>query len=97
MVSDSVCDSVCAVPSLLPQVIATHGPSLTPAALDAMSYADAVIREVLRITPPSASVFRKTMVDLEVRRCHCRGSRHCCSLQTESLVVKLVNQQLQDV
>jgi cytochrome P450 len=53
--------------SLFAQVIATHGPSLTPAALDAMSYMDAVIREVLRITPPSASVFRKALVDLEVR------------------------------
>lgn len=53
--------------SLFAQVIAKHGPSLTPAALEAMSYADAVIREVLRITPPSASVFRKATVDLEVR------------------------------
>lgn len=56
-----------AVASLLVQVIATNGPSLTPAALDAMTYADAVIREVLRIAPPSASVFRKATVDLEVR------------------------------
>jgi hypothetical protein len=50
------------------QVMAQHGPGLTPSALDAMTYTDAVIKEVLRVTPPSASVFRKATVDLEVNR-----------------------------
>jgi len=36
-----------------------------------MPYADAVIREVLRIAPPSASVFRRTTVDMEVGEGRC--------------------------
>jgi hypothetical protein len=32
-----------------------------------MPYADAVIRETLRVAPPSAAVFRRALVDLEVR------------------------------
>jgi cytochrome P450 len=33
-----------------------------------MPYADAVIRETLRVAPPSAAVFRRALVDLEVIR-----------------------------
>lgn len=50
------------------QVMSKFGSAISPAALDAMPYADAVIREALRIAPPSASVFRRTTVDMEVRR-----------------------------
>lgn len=53
---------------LCAQVVETMDVALTPAALEAMPYADAVIREVLRVAPPSASVFRRTLVDLEVNR-----------------------------
>ncbi|KAF6266422.1 cytochrome P450 [Scenedesmus sp. NREL 46B-D3] len=48
------------------QVIKRHGEAITLPALDAMPYADAVIRETLRIAPPSAAVFRRALVDLEV-------------------------------
>jgi cytochrome P450 len=48
------------------QVIKTHGSALNPTALEAMTYADAVIKEVLRLTPPAAVIFRRTTVDLEV-------------------------------
>jgi cytochrome P450 len=32
-----------------------------------MPYADAVVREVLRLAPPSAQVTRQTLIDMEVR------------------------------
>jgi hypothetical protein len=32
-----------------------------------MPYADAVIKEVLRLLPPAGGMFRKTLKDLEVR------------------------------
>ncbi|WIA15434.1 hypothetical protein OEZ85_002083 [Tetradesmus obliquus] len=48
------------------QVMQRHGEAMTLAALDAMPYADAVIRETLRVAPPSAAVFRRALVDLEV-------------------------------
>lgn len=59
---------------LFAQVIAQHGGDLTPAVLDSMTYADAVIREVLRVVPPSASVFRKATVDMEVGRWTAAGA-----------------------
>lgn len=49
-------------------MIKKHGPALTPASLEAMTYADAVIKEVLRITPPTAAIFRKAVVDMEVSK-----------------------------
>jgi cytochrome P450 len=51
---------------LLLQVVERHGEAITLAALEAMPYADAVIRETLRVAPPSAAVFRRALVDLEV-------------------------------
>ncbi|WIA35635.1 hypothetical protein OEZ86_004050 [Tetradesmus obliquus] len=48
------------------QVMQRHGEAMSLAALDAMPYADAVIRETLRVAPPSAAVFRMALVDLEV-------------------------------
>jgi cytochrome P450 len=51
---------------LLPQVIAKFGPELSINVLDAMPYADAVVREVLRVAPPSAQVMRQTLIDMEV-------------------------------
>lgn len=50
------------------QVIAKHGTDLSIAALDAMPYADAVVKEVLRVAPPSAQVMRRTLYDMEVCR-----------------------------
>jgi hypothetical protein len=71
------------------QVMAQHGPGLTPSALDAMTYTDAVIKEVLRVTPPSASVFRKATVDLEVNRMPLGGgggaSRRSCTGDGQSV------------
>jgi hypothetical protein len=48
------------------QVIDRFGADLTPASLEAMPFADAVVREVLRVAPPSAAVFRKTTAHMEV-------------------------------
>lgn len=48
------------------EVIAKYGPDLSINVLDAMPYADAVVREVLRVAPPSAQVTRQTLVDMEV-------------------------------
>ena len=39
-----------------------------------MTYADAVTKEVLRITPPAGAIFRRTTVDLEVRNVSQCGS-----------------------
>jgi cytochrome P450 len=47
--------------------MAKFGPELSINVLDAMPYADAVVREVLRVAPPSAQVMRQTLVDMEVR------------------------------
>jgi cytochrome P450 len=47
-------------------VVAAHGHALTPPALAAMPYADAVVREVARAWPVVNGVFRKALVDLEV-------------------------------
>jgi cytochrome P450 len=52
---------------LLLQVVAKFGPELSINVLEAMPYADAVVREVLRVAPPSAQVTRQTLVDMEVR------------------------------
>jgi hypothetical protein len=50
------------------QLIDEHGPELTVSSvLDAMPYCEAVVKEVLRVTPPSAQVMRRTVVDMEVR------------------------------
>lgn len=48
------------------QVMAAHGPELSRAALEAMPYTEAVVKEVLRLLPPARAVFRRTTVDLEV-------------------------------
>lgn len=56
-----------ASPPRATQVVAQHGREVSLAALDAMPLAEAVTREALRLTPPSAAVFRRALVDLEVR------------------------------
>jgi cytochrome P450 len=48
------------------QVIAEHGPGLSLAAVDAMVYAEGVIKEALRLAPPAGAMMRKTLVDTEV-------------------------------
>eukprot|EP00775_Hariotina_reticulata_P012610 gene12610-12740_t len=48
------------------QVIAQYGTTLSLRALDAMPYAEAVIKEALRLAPPAGAVLRKTLVDLEI-------------------------------
>lgn len=48
--------------------VAAHGHALTPTALAAMPYADAVVREVMRAWPVVNGVFRRALVDLEVSR-----------------------------
>jgi cytochrome P450 len=52
---------------LVLQVIAEHGPGLSLAAVDAMVYAEGVIKEALRLAPPAGAMMRKTLVDMEVR------------------------------
>lgn len=49
------------------QVVARFGPELSVNVLDAMPYADAVVKEVLRVAPPSSQVTRQTLCDMEVR------------------------------
>jgi hypothetical protein len=57
---------------LLLQVIAEHGPGLSLAAVDDMPYADAVVKEALRLAPPAGAMMRRTLVDLQVRLlCYC--------------------------
>jgi hypothetical protein len=51
---------------LLLQLVAAHGPELTVGLLDEMHYAEAVIKEVLRVAPPSGTVLRRTLADMEV-------------------------------
>lgn len=53
--------------SLHLQVMAVHGDVIDKHALEAMPYADAVAREALRITPPAPQLFRRTLVDMQVR------------------------------
>ncbi|KAF6251708.1 cytochrome P450 [Scenedesmus sp. NREL 46B-D3] len=48
------------------EVMAKFGPELSINVLEAMPYADAVVREVLRVAPPSAQVMRQTLLDMEV-------------------------------
>jgi cytochrome P450 len=48
-------------------LIQQHGEELTVGVLDEMHYTEAVIKEVLRVAPPSGLVMRKTQVDMEVR------------------------------
>lgn len=47
-------------------VVATHGPALSDAALRAMLYADAFLKETLRLESPTRVLFRKTMAEYEV-------------------------------
>ena len=47
-------------------VAASHGPDLTPAAVAAMPYLEAVIKETNRLFPIVSGVFRKALVDLDV-------------------------------
>lgn len=49
------------------QLIGQFGPELTINVLDQMHYAEAVVKEVLRVAPPSGLVMRKTLVDMEVK------------------------------
>lgn len=48
------------------QLVAVHGPKLRHAVLASMPYADAVVKEVLRFSPPATGIFRKTLVDMQV-------------------------------
>jgi cytochrome P450 len=48
-------------------VVAKHGPELTPAACAAMPYADATVKELFRLFPIVSGVFRRALVDLDVR------------------------------
>ena len=47
-------------------VIAAHGPALSPSAMAAMPYLDAVVKETNRLFPIVSGVFRKALVDLAV-------------------------------
>jgi hypothetical protein len=84
---------------LLLQVIAKFGPELSINVLDSMPYADAVVREVLRVAPPSAQVMRQTLVDMEVRPlrflgfetyrvCYCRITSAVQHLPEAALVIR---------
>ncbi|GBF87875.1 cytochrome P450 [Raphidocelis subcapitata] len=49
------------------RVVEAHGPAITRAALDAMPYLDAVVREVQYISPSGALNFRHTQRDIDVQ------------------------------
>jgi len=59
--------------------VAEYGTALSLHALDAMPYAEAVVKEALRLAPPAGAVLRQTLVDLEVRRA-AQGPGSTCSL-----------------
>lgn len=63
------------------QVIAAQGDVLNKRALEAMPYADAVAREALRITPPAPQLFRRTLVNMQVR----------CDYTSQFLLTNLVD------
>ncbi|GBF92089.1 cytochrome P450 [Raphidocelis subcapitata] len=48
-------------------VIAAHGPAIGAAALEGMPVAEAVAREALRISPVVPAIFRRAVVDFELR------------------------------
>ncbi|WIA15673.1 hypothetical protein OEZ85_002299 [Tetradesmus obliquus] len=48
------------------QVIAQHGPGLSLAAVDSMTYAEAVVKEALRLAPPAGAMMRRTLLDLQI-------------------------------
>ena len=51
----------------LQDIITRHGVAITAEALDDMSYAAAVAKELLRITPAVPAVFRVAVVDFELQ------------------------------
>eukprot|EP00878_Enallax_costatus_P040183 GHUV01046192.1.p1 GENE.GHUV01046192.1~~GHUV01046192.1.p1 ORF type:complete len:251 (+),score=76.65 GHUV01046192.1:633-1385(+) len=48
------------------ELVAKYGPELTQTVLDNMAYGEAVVKEVLRVAPPSDQVMRRTLVDMEI-------------------------------
>lgn len=60
------------------QLIAKYGPELSSAVIDNMAYGEAVVKEVLRVAPPSDGVQRRTLVDMEVSRLRQQRSIHLC-------------------
>ncbi|WIA35804.1 hypothetical protein OEZ86_004193 [Tetradesmus obliquus] len=48
------------------QVVAQHGPGLSLAAVDSMAYAEAVVKEALRLAPPAGAMMRRTLLDLQI-------------------------------
>jgi len=48
-------------------VIAAHGTAITRQALDAMTYLDAVVKEVQYVNPSGAMNFRHALKDLDIQ------------------------------
>ena len=54
------------------EVVAEHGPEITDAALRSMRFAEAVVKETLRLEGPTQIVFRRATADIDISGYHIR-------------------------
>jgi cytochrome P450 len=52
------------------QVISEHGPAMDSATFKAMTYAEAVVKETLRLHPVVGAVFRRSLKDFSLGGFH---------------------------
>lgn len=67
------------------QVVANFGDTFTPDVLDAMPYAEAVMKETMRVWPTVPQVTRKAIVDLEVKGCRIPKGWHLVFMLDSSI------------